>query len=84
MGSQKYIKALIAEFCIDTFVISTYLPYFFKNSFLWILFMCEMSFFKSFLEQLTFIMGDNLLLSSSLSQTLYNICKDSKFNPYST
>jgi hypothetical protein len=84
MGSQKYIKALIAEFCIDTFVISTDLPYFFKNSFLWILFMCEMSFFKSFLEQLTFIMGDNLLLSSSLSQTLYNICKDSKFNPYST
>jgi hypothetical protein len=55
-GSQKSIKALIVELCMDTFVISTILPYFFKNTFSRMLFMCEMSFFKLFLEQLTFFM----------------------------
>jgi len=55
---------------MDTFVIFTILLYFFKNPSSWIL------------EQLIFFMGDNLL-SSSLKQSSFNSCKDSKSNPYS-
>jgi hypothetical protein len=47
------------------------------------LFICKMSFFKLFMEQLSFLMGDNLLLSS-LKQFLSNNYKDSKSNSYST
>jgi hypothetical protein len=47
------------------------------------LFKCEMTFFKLFLEQLTFLMGDNLL-SFSLKQSPSNSCRDSESNLYST
>ena len=46
------------------------------------LFMCEMSFFKSFPKQLTFLMSGNLL-SSNLKQSSSNSYRDSKSNPYS-
>jgi len=82
-ASQKYIKTLIAEFCTKTFMISTILLYFFKNSSSRMFFICKMSFFKSFSEQLTFLMGGNLL-SCSLKQSLSNSYRDSKSNLYST
>jgi hypothetical protein len=47
------------------------------------LFICKMSFFKLFMEQLSFLMGDNLLLSS-LKQFPTNNYRDSKSNSYST
>jgi hypothetical protein len=47
------------------------------------LFICKMSFFKLFMEQLSFLMGDNLLLSS-LNQFPSNNYRDSKSNSYST
>jgi hypothetical protein len=47
------------------------------------LFICKMSFFKLFMEQLSFLMGDNLLLSS-LKQFPSNNYRDSKSNSYST
>jgi hypothetical protein len=82
-GSEKYIKALIAELCMDTFVISTFLLYFFKNPSSWMLFINEISFFKSFPEQLTFLIGSNLQ-SFSLRQSPSNNYRDLEFNPYST
>jgi hypothetical protein len=45
------------------------------------LFMCEMSFFKSFPKQLTFLMSGNLL-SSNLRQFPSNSYRDSESNPY--
>jgi hypothetical protein len=47
------------------------------------LFICKMSLFKLFMEQLSFLMGDNLLLSS-LNQFPSNNYRDSKSNSYST
>jgi len=44
--------------------------------------MCEMSFFKLFLVQLTFLMSDNLP-SSSFRQSPSKSYRDSKSNPYS-
>jgi hypothetical protein len=82
-GSKKYIKALIVKLCMDTFVISAILLYFLRNLSLRMLFICKMSFFKLFMEQLSFLMGDNLLLSS-LKQFPTNNYRDSKSNSYST
>jgi len=82
-GSQKYIKALITELCTDNFVISTFLLYFFKNPSSRMLFIYEMSFFKSFPEQLTFLIGGNLL-SFNLGQSPSNNYSDLEFNLYST
>jgi hypothetical protein len=48
LGSQKYIKDVIGEFCTDTFVISTNFSYFFKNLSSRMLFICEMSFLVIF------------------------------------
>jgi hypothetical protein len=76
-------QGLIAELCTETFVIPIILPYFFKNSSSQMLFMYEMSFFKSFPKQLTFLMGGNLL-SSNLKQSFFNNYRDSESNPYST
>jgi hypothetical protein len=81
LGSQKYIKDVIGEFCTDTFVISTNFSYFFKNLSSRMLFICETSFFKSFSMQLTFLMGSNIL-SFSLRQSSSNSCKDLESNPY--
>jgi hypothetical protein len=68
---------------MDTFVISAILLYFLRNLSLRMLFICKMSFFKLFMEQLSFLMGDNLLLSS-LKQFPTNNYRDSKSNSYST
>jgi hypothetical protein len=74
--SEKYIKALIAELYMDTFVISTFLLYFFKYPSSRMLFINEISFFKSFPEQLTFLIGSNLQ-SFSLRQSPSNNYRDS-------
>jgi hypothetical protein len=47
------------------------------------LFIYEMSFFKSFKKQLIFLIGGNLL-SSNIRQSLSNIYRDLKSNLYST
>jgi hypothetical protein len=79
---QKCKKALMAEFWMGTFVISTNLLNFLENSSLRIFLTCDKSFFISFPELLMLLMGGNLL-SFSLRRFPSNSYKDSGCNLYS-
>jgi hypothetical protein len=64
---------------MDTFVIFTILSYFFKNSSLLMLFVCEMSFFKLFSKQLAFLMVViyyHLILDNPLSTVVGKVVKN--------